>query len=66
MLSFWKVADESTCRLMENYDTNYVQNGQTKTRALQLAMQDLKAQPEYAHPFFWAPFVYYCLLCPGH
>jgi CHAT domain-containing protein len=57
MLSLWKVADESTCQLMENYYTNYVHNRQTKTRALQLAMQTLKTQPKYAHPFFWAPFV---------
>jgi len=57
MLSLWQVSDESTCYFMENFYWHYVKNRQTKTRALQLAMQAVKARREYAHPFFWAPFV---------
>lgn len=57
LLSLWKVADESTVYLMQNYYRHFVANQQSKTRALQLAMQDVKARTEYAHPYYWAPFV---------
>jgi len=56
MLSLWRASDQSTCELMENFYWHYVANRQTKTRSLQLAMQALKARPEYAHPYYWAPF----------
>lgn len=57
MLGLWKVADSSTSTLMENFYWHYIQNNRTKTRSLQLAMQAVKSQPDFAHPFFWAPFV---------
>ncbi len=57
LLSLWQVADESTCYLMENFYWHYVKNRKTKSRALQLAMQAVKAKKEYSHPYFWAPFV---------
>jgi len=57
MLSLWQVADKSTCLLMENFYRQYVKNGKTKTSSLQLAMQAIKDNEEYAHPYYWAPFV---------
>lgn len=57
MLSLWQVADASTCYLMENFYWHYVKNRKSKTESLQLAMQAVKARPEYAHPYYWAPFV---------
>jgi CHAT domain-containing protein/Tfp pilus assembly protein PilF len=57
MLSLWQVADASTCYLMENFYWHYVKNRKSKTEALQLAMQAVKARSEYAHPYYWAPFV---------
>lgn len=57
MLSLWQVADASTCYLMENFYWHYTKNRQSKTRALQLAMQAIKAKKETAHPYYWAPFV---------
>ena len=57
MVSLWQVADSSTCYFMENFYYHYVKNQQTKTRAIQLAMQAVKAKEAYAHPYFWAPFV---------
>lgn len=57
LLSLWKVTDSSTAYLMENFYWHYVTNRQTKGRALQLAMQAVRAKPEYAHPYYWAPFV---------
>lgn len=57
LLSLWKVSDSSTAYLMENFYWHYVANRQTKGRALQLAMQAVRSKPEYAHPYYWAPFV---------
>ena len=57
LLSLWKVADSSTAYLMENFYWHYVANRQTKGKAIQLAMQAVRAKPEYAHPYYWAPFV---------
>ena len=57
LLSLWKVADSSTAYLMENFYWHYVANRQTKGRSLQLAMQAVRAKNEYAHPYYWAPFV---------
>lgn len=57
LLSLWKVSDSSTAYLMENFYWHYVANRQSKGRALQLAMQAVRAKPEYAHPYYWAPFV---------
>jgi CHAT domain-containing protein len=57
LLSLWKVADSSTAYLMENFYWHYVVNRQTKGRALQLAMQAVRAKPKYSHPYYWAPFV---------
>lgn len=57
LLSLWKVADSSTAYLMENFYWHYVANRQSKGRSLQLAMQAVRANPDYAHPYYWAPFV---------
>lgn len=57
ILSLWRVSDASTCQLMENFYWHFAKNRQTKTRSLQLAMQAVKAKKEYAHPYYWAPFV---------
>lgn len=57
LLSLWKVSDFSTAYLMENFYWHYVTNRQTKGRALQLAMQAVRAKPEYSHPYYWAAFV---------
>lgn len=57
ILSLWQVADQSTCYFMENFYWHYVKNRQTKTRSAQLAMQAVKANTEYLHPYFWAPFI---------
>nr|MBF0223786.1 CHAT domain-containing protein [Desulfobulbaceae bacterium] len=57
MASLWQVADASTCYLMENFYWHYVKNRRTKTHALQLAMQAVKAKEEYANPYFWSPFI---------
>jgi len=60
LASLWQVADESTSRLMQEfYRVREAQHGITKAEALQRAQIDLllNSNREYAHPFYWAPFI---------
>jgi CHAT domain-containing protein len=54
--SLWSVADNSTSALMSEFYKNLAA-GQPKAQALQNAQLKLIQNPEYAHPFYWAPFI---------
>ena len=54
LVSLWSVNDKSTAELMGAFYRHLVTEGQTKTRALQLAMQEVKNR--YNPPYHWAPF----------
>lgn len=56
LATLWKVEDRSTSLLMADM---YAQNlkGRTKIEALRQAQLYLKQKPEYAHPYYWAPFI---------
>jgi CHAT domain-containing protein len=57
LATLWPVADQSTAVLMgEMYQRRQAQN-LTKIEALRQAQLSLLAQPKYAHPFYWAPFI---------
>ncbi|MBI4913749.1 MAG: tetratricopeptide repeat protein [Acidobacteria bacterium] len=61
LVSHWPVASEATVRLTTEMLRRYqAAPSQGKARAHQQAMLDLMrtpGHPDYAHPFFWAPFV---------
>jgi tetratricopeptide (TPR) repeat protein len=52
--SLWTVSDESTARLMERFYAS-LRLGAAPSAALRAAMLEIRQQ--YAHPYFWAPFV---------
>ncbi len=54
VVSLWRVADVSTADLMVEFYRALVQ-GQSKAEALRQAK--LKLRQQYAHPFYWAPFI---------
>ena len=56
LASLWSVDDKSTAILMKNFYENWLKKGMTKPAALRQAQLNLKAIPEYSHPFFWAAF----------
>lgn len=56
LTSLWKVNDKSTAVLMGKFYNELVHNKASKSESLKNAMQELKAVPEYKHPYFWAPF----------
>jgi CHAT domain-containing protein len=60
VMSLWKVPDEETRELMENFYRR-VLAGEPRAEALQNAQLAMKAK--YPHPFFWGAFI--CQGNPG-
>ncbi len=56
LVSLWSVSDQATSLLMQVFYRQYLA-GDGKAEALQQAVAEVKAQPEYAHPRYWAGFV---------
>ncbi|MBI3927581.1 MAG: CHAT domain-containing protein [Armatimonadetes bacterium] len=54
--SLWKVSDDSTRELMEEF-YRQLKAGQSRSRALQQASLKLAHDDRYSHPFFWSPFL---------
>lgn len=58
LATLWQVKDESTATLMVRFYQQLAENpGMTKAAALRAAQLSLLKQPQYRHPFYWAPFV---------
>ncbi len=58
IVSFWKVADESTAELMVDFYKIHLQDKiKTLSEVLQRAKLDLIKDNKYASPYYWAPFV---------
>lgn len=57
VVSLWSVSDQSTSMLMQRFYENLVVEDLTKTEALHEARISLINDEQFAHPFFWAPFV---------
>jgi CHAT domain-containing protein len=57
VVSLWSVAAASTIQLMEEFYKQQKDNKKDKATALQQAMIKIMANPEYSHPYFWAPFI---------
>jgi CHAT domain-containing protein len=55
--TLWKVNDRSTADLMTAFYGNLRAGGMTRARALREAQLALRRNPEYTHPYFWAPFL---------
>lgn len=66
LATLWQVKDDSTAVLMAQFYQALVNSSEealaespemTKAEALRAAQLSLLAQPQYQHPFYWAPFV---------
>jgi len=57
VVSLWSVSDQSTSLLMQRFYKNLVEEHLSKAEALQQARISLLKDEQFAHPFFWAPFV---------
>ena len=57
LATLWSVNDESTAQLMVEFYRQLTQSQVSKAQALRQAQLTLLRQPNYQHPFYWAPFV---------
>jgi CHAT domain-containing protein len=57
LATVWQVADEAAAMLMTTFYQQLQTPGVSRARALQQAQVHLLLQPQYAEPFFWAPFL---------
>lgn len=54
--TLWSVKDESTAQFMTEF-YQLLSQGINKAEALRTAQLKLLKQPQYEHPFYWAPFI---------
>ncbi len=54
--SQWKVADQSTAKLMVAFHRS-LRQGVPKDEALRKAMALVRENPATSHPYYWAPFI---------
>jgi CHAT domain-containing protein/Flp pilus assembly protein TadD len=57
LATLWSVNDRSTASLMVEFYRELGQPGVTKAQALHSAQLALLKQPQYEHPYYWAPFI---------
>ena len=62
VVSLWSVSDESTSELMTGFYKGMTQGNHAAVVALAQAKSQLRKSANFAHPFYWAPFV---MMGPG-
>lgn len=55
--SLWPVDDQATVHLMQNFYQGFLREDRSASVALSESQQKLLDQPEFRHPFYWAPFI---------
>jgi CHAT domain-containing protein len=55
--TLWSVDDQSTSKLMVEFYKQLSKSKVTKAEVLRRAQLELLKNPEYSHPYFWAPFI---------
>ncbi|HEY9730163.1 MAG TPA: CHAT domain-containing protein, partial [Chroococcales cyanobacterium] len=57
LATLWSVDDQSTSSFMVEFYQALSQSQVTKAEAVRNAQLALLKQPQFRHPFYWAPFV---------
>ncbi|MBW4508821.1 MAG: CHAT domain-containing protein [Scytonematopsis contorta HA4267-MV1] len=55
--TLWSVDDQSTSKLMVEFYKQLSKSKVTRAEVLRRAQLELLKNPEYSHPYFWAPFI---------
>jgi len=56
VVSLWEVSDASTAELMIAFHREF-RRGASKDVALRKAMEVVRRNPKWRHPFYWSPFI---------
>jgi CHAT domain-containing protein len=54
--TLWKVDDEATAELMKRFYTAMLQHGMTPAAALRFAQNEIRSEPRWKSPYYWAAF----------
>lgn len=54
--TLWPVDDDAAVELMQRFYGGLAEGHTSKAQALRQAQRELLAKPQFAHPFYWAPF----------
>ncbi|MBX2866164.1 MAG: CHAT domain-containing protein [Leptolyngbyaceae cyanobacterium MAG.088] len=57
LATLWSVNDDSTAKLITQFYEELSNTELSKAEALRFAQIAILKDPEYSHPFYWAPFV---------
>ncbi len=57
LATLWAVRDQSTAGFMAEFYKQLTQPGVSRAEAVRQAQLALLKQPQYQHPFYWAPFL---------
>ncbi|MEM9091438.1 MAG: CHAT domain-containing protein [Cyanobacteria bacterium P01_F01_bin.53] len=57
LATLWSVNDDSTAKLITQFYEELSNTELSKAKALRFAQIAILKDPEYSHPFYWAPFV---------
>jgi CHAT domain-containing protein len=57
LATLWAVNDASTANLMTEFYQAFSQRGISKATALRQAQLHILRDPQFQHPYFWAPFI---------
>jgi CHAT domain-containing protein len=55
--SLWKVPDTATAELMARFYRALLENDASPSEALRIAQSEIREQPRWSNPYFWASFV---------
>jgi CHAT domain-containing protein len=56
--TLWSVEEKSASELAKNYMTKlWTDKKATRVGAMDEAMKEIRKDPRYSHPHYWAPFV---------
>jgi CHAT domain-containing protein len=56
--SLWKVDDRATAELMKYFYSNMLQRGMGPAAALRAAQNQIRSQPKWSSPYYWAGFTF--------
>ncbi|MGE5660415.1 MAG: CHAT domain-containing protein [Actinomycetota bacterium] len=57
LATLWSVKDQSTADFMTEFYRDIISPGMSKAEAIRQAQLALLKNPQFQHPFYWAPFI---------
>lgn len=57
VLALWSIEEQSASELVRRYLLKLLKQKKGRIEAMEEAMRELRRQPAYQHPYYWAPFI---------